>query len=54
MLNACRPKLYWGNQDVMWPVSKETLNARPTARLIQLATAKKNLQLGTKSVRSKL
>ncbi|XP_076813069.1 sperm microtubule associated protein 2-like isoform X1 [Clavelina lepadiformis] len=46
-LTSFGPKLYWGDQDMMWPISDATLTARPTQRLIQLAVAKKNFQHGT-------
>jgi len=49
-LTSFGPKLYWGDQDMMWPPSKATLNATPTDRLVELSNAKKNFQLGTDRV----
>nr|XP_009861409.1 testicular haploid expressed gene protein-like isoform X1 [Ciona intestinalis] len=49
-LTSFGPKLYWGDQDMMWPISPQTLNARPTQRLMQLAASKRNFQFGTKQV----
>ena len=40
-----RPPLVWGNQDPMRPISKGSLNATASARLIDLSTPKKNFQL---------
>ena len=38
------PKLEWGNQEMMWPVSDAALKAEPTERLERLATPKKNFR----------
>jgi len=36
------PKLVWGNQEAMQPISEAALKAKPTERLSYLATPKKN------------
>ncbi|XP_067413362.1 sperm microtubule associated protein 2-like [Emydura macquarii macquarii] len=35
-------RLEWGNQETIWPLSRSTLTARPTPRIISLAKPKKN------------
>ncbi|CAI7993356.1 Testicular haploid expressed gene protein-like, partial [Geodia barretti] len=36
------PKLQWGNQESMWPVSRAALTSTPSARLTQLAQCKQD------------
>lgn len=43
-LTSLGPKLEWGNQEMMWPVSDAALNADSTPRLENLATPKKNFR----------
>ncbi|XP_057306819.1 testicular haploid expressed gene protein-like isoform X3 [Hydractinia symbiolongicarpus] len=38
------PRLVWGNQDPMRPISKSAMNAKASERLENLATPKKNFQ----------
>ena len=40
-----RPRLIWGNQDPMRPISSAAMNAAASARVSDLATPKKNFQL---------
>lgn len=40
-----RPRLVWGNQDPMRPISSAAMNATVSARVNDLATPKKNFQL---------
>ena len=40
-----RPRLVWGNQDPMRPISSAAMNATVSARVSDLATPKKNFQL---------
>ncbi|XP_071947973.1 sperm microtubule associated protein 2-like [Antedon mediterranea] len=43
-LTSVGPKLVWGNQEMMWPLSNGALNAEPTVRLSQLSTPKKDFR----------
>jgi len=37
--------IVWGNQDMMWPISRAALSANSSERLMTLATPKKDFQL---------
>nr|KAG5709378.1 hypothetical protein BaRGS_029227 [Batillaria attramentaria] len=41
------PKVHWGTQEMMWPVSPRALRGRASPRVTYLATPKKNFQEGT-------
>ncbi|XP_013385150.1 testicular haploid expressed gene protein-like isoform X2 [Lingula anatina] len=40
------PRVLWGTQDMLWPISADALKTQATARVIQLANPKKNFQTG--------
>ncbi|XP_071480578.1 sperm microtubule associated protein 2-like [Diadema antillarum] len=43
-LTSFGPKLEWGNQDTMWPVSRAAMSATPTPRTEELSSPKKNFR----------
>ncbi|CAH1259320.1 THEGL [Branchiostoma lanceolatum] len=50
-LTNYEPKLIWGNQDHMWPLSPTALKAPASPRLERLALSKRNFQTGRKICR---
>ncbi|XP_078589070.1 sperm microtubule associated protein 2-like [Branchiostoma floridae x Branchiostoma japonicum] len=50
-LTNYEPKLVWGNQDHLWPMSPTALRASATPRLERLALSKRNFQTGRKICR---
>ncbi|XP_063963776.1 sperm microtubule associated protein 2-like isoform X1 [Lytechinus pictus] len=43
-LTSFGPKLEWGNQDTMWPVSRGAMTATATPRMEELSSPKKNFR----------
>lgn len=43
-LTSFGPKLEWGNQETMWPVSKGAMMANPSPRTEELSSPKKNFR----------
>ncbi|KAI8483020.1 hypothetical protein Bbelb_391760 [Branchiostoma belcheri] len=50
-LTNYEPKLVWGNQDHLWPLSPTALRASASPRLERLALSKRNFQTGRKICR---
>ena len=42
-----RPRVMWGTQEMMWPVSPNAMTGSATPRVKTLATPKKDFQAGT-------
>ena len=42
-----RPRVMWGTQEMLWPVSPRAMTGSATPRVQALATPKKDFQAGT-------
>lgn len=47
-ITSTGPRVQWGTQETLWPVTQEALQASTTPRLEELSEAKKNFQEGQK------